>query len=120
MKSNIEIYEDTNKLLGVSQTEFATDFCQKSSSYIRVMRTDEKRRMPTHVLVNIWEKLDAVKSYQMPVTQKAIAKLQEKIAKEIVYRNTKEQHLKLRKMLVGIIDSVNTKRTYDAPPILIM
>lgn len=119
MTNNIWIYEDTNKLLGVSQTEFATEYCGKSESYIRVLRVDG-REMPTEVLINIFEKMDSIKAYQPKTTARALSLLQEKIAKEILYRNTSEQHLKLREMLVKIVDSINAKKYEDAMPILIM
>lgn len=120
MKSNIWIYEDAHKLLGVSQTEFATDYCNKSESYIRVMRAEQDRTLPTEVLINIFEKLDSIKASLPKATTKAVSLLQEKIAKEIVYRNTAQQHLKLREMLIRIVRDIETKRTYEAPPILIM
>jgi len=119
MNSNIWIYEDTNKLLGVSQTEFATEYCGKSESYIRVLKVD-KREVPTEVLINVFEKIDSIKAFHPKTTARALSQLQEKIAKEILYRNTSEKHLKLREMLIRIVDSINTQRAYDAPPILIM
>lgn len=120
MKSNIWIYEDTQKLLGINQTEFATDYCGKSESYIRVLRTEPDRTMPTEVLINIFEKLDATKSLQQQTMKQAINRLQQKIAEEIIYRNTNKQHLKLREMLIRIVQDIEAKRTYEAPPILIM
>ena len=120
MKNNIEIYEDIKQLLGLNQTEFATDYCQKSESYIRVLRNDPEREIPTEVLANIWDKIESVKALQPQTMKKALSRLQEKIAREILYRNTSEQHKKLREMLINIVESVNAKKHTEAMPIIIM
>ena len=120
MNSNIEIYEEAKKILGINQTDFATQYCKKSESYIRVLRTDVSRAMPTQVLINIWDELEATKALIPKTAISRIDALQEKIAKEIVYRNTREQHRKLRKMIVKIVREIEEKQYPSAMPIFIL
>ena len=120
MKSNVEIYEDVNRLLGINQTEFATRFCKRSESYIRVLRIDVDREMPTHVLINIWDELELIKALIPQTAKKGIGVLQEKIAKEIVYRNTKEQHRRLRKMIIKIVREIEEQQYPSAMPFYIL
>lgn len=119
MKSNIWVFEETQKLLGVNQTEFAIGYCGRSESYIRMIKSTDKQ-LPTEVLISIFEKIDSVKAQESQLMSKALAKLQEKIAEEIIYRNTAKQHLKLREMLLRIVHNLEAKRSYQAPPVIII
>jgi len=83
-----------------------------------VLRNDPERVIPTEVLANIWDKIESVKALQPQTMKKALSRVQEKIAREILYRNTSEQYKKLREMLINIVESVNAKKHTEAMPII--
>jgi len=116
--NNLELYDEVNKVLKLSTKEFSEVFCRKSESYIRVLRK-QNRSIPTEVLMNIFDELSNVCDSKSLVKRECIDNILKGIAKEIALRNKTNEHLKLRKMLVDIVNEINEQRNTTTPAIII-
>ncbi|WP_415902825.1 DUF6626 family protein [Neptuniibacter sp. QD29_5] len=121
--TTLEIYETVQRIEYVNMEEFSKEYCNKSASYIRTMRA-KGYELPTAVLVSITNKLlekELTLTWLAAQDKALLAELIEKLATMIAKRQTLHEHVKLRKMLMRIVNELNEeKKKYDIPPIFVM
>ena len=115
--TTLEIYETVQRIEYLNMEEFSKEYCNKSASYIRTMRA-KGYELPTVVLVSITNKLleKELSLTGLAAQDKALlSELIEMLATMIAKRQTLHEHVKLRNMLMRIVDEINEeKKKYDS------
>lgn len=122
--STQEIYEAVKSIDYVTQDEFSTKYCGRSSSYLRTIRA-KNLELSTDVLVRIADTLINTQESNTDISKHQVRLLEntlDRLAAMIVDRQTNHGHKKLREMLVRIVENINEEKRaagYDYPAIII-
>lgn len=111
-----EIYRAISSIDEMTQDEFGIEYCGKSSSYIRTMKS-RGSDLPSDVLVSIANKLIEKKATLLrvaPHKTNIVEGLIQNLATMVVDRQTRLQHRYLRELMVRIVDNINTEKEYES------
>jgi hypothetical protein len=121
--STEEIYEAVRAIDYVTQDEFSKEYCGRSASYLRTIRA-KNLELSTDVLVRIADTLIKKQESNTNIGQHQVRLVEStlnRLAQMIFERQTNHGHLKLRQMLVRIVERISDdeSRSVNYPPIII-